>query len=627
MAAPRPRSAHAASPPLALRLDPDSPLSLQHQIRGQLLDAVARGVFAPNKRLPSSRELARQMGVARNTVVLACQKLIAEGHLVARERRGLFVNEETVKSFALRAPATPTSVAPELDIKARLKAAVPTVDLYRCPPDWQKYPFPFVEGRFDRSLYPIAEWREAVRLALSARQADAWSKAAGDFDDPLLVREICEKILPRRGIKARPEEVLLTAGTKEGLHLLTELMVVPGTRVCTEDPGNPEFLQLLRRKGAHWVPAGVDADGIRLGSATDTFELIYVTPSHQRPTAATLSMDRRLHLLKTAAEKDFLVIEDDFECETNYLDDAFPALRGLEGGERVVYVASLSRALSPVLRLGFVVASPEIVQEARRLSHLTTRPPPLSTQRAAALFFSLGHYDRTMIKLGRAFRTRLVALRDALNHYLPQSIAVAPVRGGTTLWVRGPDGLDARDLARAAEAHGILIEPVRHYYARDKAPANVFRMSVTGISADRIRQGVAELSGVIRELSAGSLVMLDLRGAQWLKARELRRIIPGSTFLYQTVYGDPCTIELERGGRMRGRAGYANEDQDTGRWWIEGDLWCRQWQSWAYGEVSKYRTRLEGDRIQWFNESGRLVDSAVLVRHFDRRNRSSSTAA
>jgi GntR family transcriptional regulator/MocR family aminotransferase len=561
------------------------------------------------RRLPSSRRLARQLGVARNTVVLACQQLVTEGHLIARQRSGLYVNEELVKGLALsqKSDETPKD---DLDWRKRIRTLPAPADAYRCPPDWQKYPYPFVEGRFDRSLYPIAEWREATRLALGVRQVNEWSTDAADADDATLIQQICEKVLPRRGIKAGADQVLLTAGSEEALSLLAELLVGPGTRAGIEEPGSIAMRQVLRRRGATLVPQPVDEDGMRVDALGDC-DLVYVTPSHQQPTAATLSMARRARLLELAAEKDFVIVEDDFECETNYLDDAYPALRGLGGGERVIYVASLSHALAPGLRLGFIVASPELIAEARALRATMARQPPLGAQRIAALFFSLGHYDKTMLRLGRVFRQRLIALRDALNHYLPQSIAIAPVRGGTTFWVRGPDGLDARDLSRAAEARGILIEPVGHYYETASAPANVFRMSVTGIATDKIRPGVAALADLIRE--AGKTVWLDPQKEKWLSGAQLRRALPGATFLYKTVYGEPCTIELLRQGEMRGRAGYANEDRDHGRWWIEDDLWCRQWVNWAYGEVSRYRTRIAGGRVEWFNEQGRLVDSAVFV--------------
>lgn len=601
---------------LFLRIDPSAALGLQRQIRQQLFDAIIAGVFPPGRRLPSSRELSQQMGVARNTVVLACQQLISEGHLIARERSGLYVNEDVVKGLALseRVNKPSSEDVSGINWRARIKAPLPPADVYRSPPEWQKYPFPFFEGRFDRSLYPIVEWREATRLALGTKQVHDWATDSGSADDPMLLKEICEKVLPRRGIKARPDQVLLTSGVREALHLLTELLVEPGMKVGVEEPGYISMLQLLRRRGATPIHQAVDEDGILTDPPLRGFDVLYVTPSHQRPTGATLSMQRRAQLLKQAQTEDFIVIEDDFECETNYLDDAYPALRGLSGSERVIYVSGLSRALSPGLRLGFIVAAPEIIQEARALRAVTARQPPLSLQRTAALFFSLGHYDRTMLRLGRIFRERLIALRDALNHYLPRAATIAPVRGGTTVWVNGPENLDARDLARAAEARGVLIEPVSHYYEGSSAPRNVFRMGVTGIPVEKIRPGMVALSELIHELSAGKNMWLDPRKTKLLSQSELRKIIPGATLLYKTVYGDPCTIELHRNGEMVGRAGYANEDQDRGRWWIEDGKWCRQWQNWAYGEPSKYRTQIKGDRIHWFNEKGRLVDSAIFVR-------------
>jgi GntR family transcriptional regulator/MocR family aminotransferase len=598
-----------------LGLDRGSGVGLQEQIRQKLIEAVLSGALAPGRRLPSSRVLGRQLGVASNTVVLACQQLVADGYLVARERSGLFVNDEIVKGRRLLervGPPVPSSAA--TGFQHRFKSAATGAEHRRISPDWEKYPYPFLEGRFDRSLFPVAEWREANRLALRESVIHHWATDSGDADDPLLIEEIRTKVLPRRGIRAEPAEILITAGTEQALHLLSEMFADKDTTVALEEPGNPSMRQLLARRGARLHLQPVDDDGLAIDERLDACDLVYVTPSHQRPTAATLSLARRTALLQKAAAHELIVIEDDFECETNYLDDAYPALRGMPGGERVVYVASLSRVLAPGLRLGFLVAAPEIVAEARRLRTLVARHPPLNNQRTAALFIALGHYDTTMLRIGRVFRERLLALRDALNHYRPQPIAIAPVRGGTTYWVRGPEGLDARDLARAAEARGVLIEPVDAYYASGQAPANVFRMGVTGIPAHRIRDGVAMLAETIAALAGGRIPHLDLAGRDWLRAEELRRVMAGATLLYKTVYGEPCTIELMRDGTMAGRAGYANEDRDDGRWWIEDDRWFRQWKGWAYGEASGYLTRIEGDRVQWFNAQGRLVDSAILVK-------------
>ena len=606
----KPRDAQGA----AFDLAPAGKGALQRQIRQKVIDAILAGVYPPGRRLPSSRKLSKQLGVARNTVVLAYQQLATEGYVTARECSGFYVNEEMAKGRLrfekVGGPAQQLSATEwiqRLKIKGSLRAA------YRYPPDWQKYPFPFIEGRFDRSLFPIVEWREASRLALGVREIEQWSTDSGDADDPMLLEQIRTKVLPRRGINARADEILITLGTQQALHLIAELFTDRTTRVAIEEPGNIAMRELLANRGASIIHQPVDEDGMLINGWLDACRLVYITPSHQRPTAVTLSVARRQALLEKAKAQDFVIVEDDFECETNYLDDAHPALRGMPGGDRVIYVGNLSRVLSPSLRLGFMVAAPEVVSEARRLRALTTRHPPLNNQRTAALFLSLGHYDTTMLRLGRIFRERLIALRDALNHYRPHSVGIAPVRGGTTCWVRGPEGLHVDELVRRAEARGVLIEPVERYYASASCPPNVFRMGITGIPLANIRTGVAVLADVIREITAVAALDQSVGKTQWLKHGALRKAMAGATLLYKTVYGDPCTIVLHEDGAMTGRAGYANEDCDTGRWWIEQGRWCRQWSNWAYRETVRFHVRIHQDSIQWFNEGGRLVDSAVFV--------------
>lgn len=597
----------------ALRLDPNKGLGLQHQLRQQLIEAITAGVFSPGGVLPSSRQLARDLGIARNTVVLAYQQLIDEGHIVARERSGLYVSDTLVRGrLQFDKVGGPQHPSATTDWRGRFKSALGDDGSYRCPPNWQKYPYPFVEGRFDTSLFPIAEWREASRLALGVREVHHWATDTGDADDPMLVEEIRSKVLPRRGINAQPNEILITAGSQQALFLITELLADRATTVGVEEPGNPQMRDIVRLHDAALKHLPIDENGLIVDGSVDGCDIVYVTPSHQRPTAVTLPAERRRALLQAAERRDFIVVEDDFECETNYLDEASPALRGMPGGERVIYVANLSRVLAPGLRLGFMVGPPEVIEQARRLRSLASRHPPLNNQRTAAIFLSLGHYDATMLRIGRVFRERLIALRDALNHYLPGSVRISPIIGGTTYWVRGPDNLDAQAFVREAQGRGILVEPVAHYYAADAAAQNVFRMGVTGIPVDRIRGGVAALAQLFYEMT-GKRAPAEVAVAECLGHMDLKRTIPGSTILYKTVYGDPCTIEVLADGTMRGRSGYANEDCDTGNWWLEEDFWCRQWKSWAYGEVSRFRIRLSGERIHWINARGSLVDSGILV--------------
>jgi GntR family transcriptional regulator / MocR family aminotransferase len=598
--------------PFILKLDRKSGIALQSQIRQQVVEGIFAGQFRPGQRLPSSRKLAQQLKVARNTVLLAYQELIADGHIVSRSRSGLYLNASLLKQQgSLVGPGATLRAPPAQDWSRHLLARPQDFFAPSRPEDWQNYPYPFVDGCFDQSLFPRDEWRDALRLALSRRQIDEWSVDHGDADDALLIEQIRTRILPRRGIAASADEILVTAGTEPALHLLTELLVQAGTRVGVEEPGHIAMRELLRRRGAHILPQPVDDEGMAVGESLERCQLVYVSPSHQRPTAVTLSVERRQALLQRMARIDGLIIEDDVDSATNYLEDAPAALRAMAGGERVIYVADFSAVLAPAVRLGFMVAAPQIIAVARRLRALIARHPPMSIQRTMALLLSSGHYDVAMLRLGRIFRERLFALREALNHYLQGFIAIAPARGGTTYWVRGPQGIDARDLAREAATRGILIEPVADYYLIANPQRHLFRLGITALPVERVRAGVQALALVVRDIAARQAPTDGDSG--WLQSAELQRALQGASIQCKTVYGHPCTIELLPDGRMRGRAGYAAEDCDEGRWWVEGERWFRQWHSWAYGEITSFHVRIQDGHIQWFNDKRQLVDAADFI--------------
>lgn len=601
-------------PHAGIKVSPTAGVSLQRQIRQQLIEQILAGQFLPGQRLPSSRDLATQLGVARNTVLLAYHGLIEEGHLIARSRSGLYLNESIAKSSHAEVRiGGPVRSAARADWSKHLRDRGTTAAQPQYPADWQAYAYPFIEGCFDRTLFPSVEWRDASRSALTPRQIERWSSDSEDADDPQLISEICTKLLPRRGISAGADEILVTAGAEQALHLATELLVNRGTRVAVEEPGHLAIRQLVTQHQGKLLPQPVDDAGLIISTSLDRSDVVYVTPSHQRPTAVTLSPERRAKLLDKARERQLVIIEDDVDSAINYLENAPPALRALPGGERVVYLSDFSRILAPAVRLGFIVADPEFIAAARRLRTLYSRHPPLISQRILALLLASGNYDVAMLRLARVFRERLIALRDALNHYLQRLIAIAPAKGGTTYWVRGPKGVDAVDLAREAAQRGILIEPVAPYFARPNRHRNLFRMGITGVPLERIRAGVQELAELLRGMDRRS--HRTMRGASrlWLSAQELERQMGGSAILCKTIYGHPCTIELRENGRMVGRAGYSDEDRDEGRWWIEGDRWYRQWKRWSYGEPTWYFLRLQGEHIQFFNERRQLIDAAIFA--------------
>lgn len=593
-------------------LDPESKLNLQSQIRQRLVEGILNGSFPAGSKLPSTRKLAEQLQVARNTVVLAYEQLIEENYLESHQRSGIFVTRQILAGRVgfQGIPSDKDNQDPRWRKRIRLDSTLENI--FHWPPNWQEYPYPFIDGHFDSSLYPATQWREASRLALGTRIIDQGEGEEGYADDPALIEEIRTKMLPRRGITANAEEILITLGGQNALYLLSRMLVDSSVSVALEEPGNPRIRQLLHQAGAKIINSPVDEHGLVIKNRLSKAQVIYVTPSHQIPTAVTMPNQRRRALLRQATENDQLIIEDDLEHENNYLGQPHPALRGMDKDNRIIYVSGLPKVLAPGLRIGFIVAAPEVIRQARQLRQIVIGRPGMITQRTAAHFLSLGHYDSFMARLHKIMGERWEALRQALNHYLRHIEIELPTQGGTALWVRCPKEIDVKTLVSEAAKRGILIEPDSHYYSARKHNRNYFRLGVTSMPQENIREGVSQLTRLIRDLSADQTQYLDSDDPTLLNAEDLRSVMAGATILTRTFYGAPCTIELHEDGTMSGRSGHADEDCDSGHWWLEDNIWCRQWKQWGYGDVSKLQVSLDGDHIRWWRPGGRLVDEGIL---------------
>jgi GntR family transcriptional regulator/MocR family aminotransferase len=579
--------------------------TLQAQIRRAIARAIATGELQPGSRAPGSRALAGRLGVSRNTVLLAYQHLTADGMLAPRERSGLFVSSEARTVAGEVAGAAAVVEPPEWKPSLRRPAGGAGA---RTPPDWARYPYAFVDGLIDPALFPAADWREALRRTLAPRDQAVWAGGLGDADDPLLIEELALRVLPRRGIHARPDEILVTLGARQGLDLALALFSARGVTLALEAPGDPQAVAIAERTGARAQRRPCDAMGLVVDEDLAAADAILVRPGCHYPTGAIMPLARREALVALARRTGAVVIEDDAAGDCMGPQNALPALRALAGGGQVVHVAELASVLGPALRLGYMVADARVVAAARRLRGLTVDQPPLLTQRAAAYFIGGGGYARLLSATGRTLERRRAALVEALNHYLQRWVEIDPAAGGSSVWVRGPASLDVAALAEEAHQRGILIAPP----AAEGAPRGAFRMGVTGIPLERIRPGVAALASLIRERLSPSFDAQAIAPAL-LRGERLHAAMAGAHLLCRTITGEPCTIELRADGAMVGRAGYANEDRDEGRWWVDGDLWRRQWRSWAYGEAAAYRPLIQGDRVQWLDEAGVAVDWAVYV--------------
>jgi GntR family transcriptional regulator / MocR family aminotransferase len=477
--------------------------SLQSQIREALVSAILDRKLDRSEPIPSTRKMAKSLGVSRNTVVLAYQGLLDDGYLLAKERSGYYVSDKAIEDTMVKprnSAAKPKAPSESLNWAAMVKQRPALQENTVKPMDWQDYNFPFIYGQVDHTLFPLAEWRDCTRQALGKKWFGAWTNDTSAMDDPLLVEQIRRRILPRRGIMAGDDEILITLGAQNALYLLSGLLIDKSTHVAMEDPGYPDMRNIFKLATDKLSLVPVDEKGLVPSEVPDGANIVFTTPSHQFPTTVTMPLERRMALLKKAHDNNFVIIEDDYEFETNYVNEPCPALKSLDDDGRVIYIGSLSKTLFPGLRLGFMVAPKELIAEARALRRLMVRHAPNNNQRTAALFLSLGHHDTLIRRLHKAYRTRWEVMGKALETHFPSSSRI-PSFGGTSFWVKGPAKLDSELLAKAAAEKSILIEPGRVNFGEVKQPKNYFRLAFSSIDEKKIEPGVKLLADILKSMS------------------------------------------------------------------------------------------------------------------------------
>jgi GntR family transcriptional regulator/MocR family aminotransferase len=385
---------------------------------------------------------------------------------------------------------------PAIDWFSRLRLRPSEQQHLTKPRSWRRYPYPFIYGQPDPKLFPVSTWRMCSRQALGVEAIQTWTEDNFNDDDPRLIEEIRTRVLPRRGIKAAPSEILITLGAQNALYLIAELLAGEGRVLAMENPGYVDARNIFSLKGTEIRPIPVDNEGMVVDQRLDGCTCAYVTPSHQSPTTVTLPMARRKALLDRAQRSDFLIIEDDYESEANFLHAPTTALKAMDRGGRVIYIGSFSKYLGPGLRMGYMVGAAEFIHEARMLRRLMLRHPATNNQRTMALFIAGGHYDALVHRLQRDFRTRWETMGTSLARYLP-AFTPQPSCGGTSVWLEGPKTLDTDILAREALSEGIVIEPGSAHFLSKKPPRNFMRLGFSSIEPEHIGPGLDALSRLV----------------------------------------------------------------------------------------------------------------------------------
>lgn len=513
---------------LAFSFRSDTPLPLHRQLYEQIRAAILAGHLRPQQRLPSSRALAQSLRISRSTVSLSYEQLLSEGYLQTAVGSGTFVCAQ-LPDLQLQAIAPPRPSAPSATLSSQIEPALePTLEpttvclsdygqRLAAQPPWQPEPsaeIHFRYGRSDMERFPLALWRKLLTRRMQASLD--WMDYTDDTLGYQPLREAIAQYLCRaRALSCTPDQVLITHGTQQAIQLIAQLFLNPGDSIAMENPGYVSSRKIFQSRGVNVFPIPVDADGIQVEMLThqtsSSIRLVCVTPSHQFPTGALLSLPRRFQLLAWARHQGALIIEDDYDSEYRYSSRPIPALQGLEPQSPVIYTGTFAKMLFPGLRIGYVVLPKiqvatgqghplnrtliEIFGQARWSSD---RHSSRLDQAVLADFIHEGHLDRHIRRMRLCYAGRQRALLTALQEHLGDRVRIFGEAAGLHVMIQLFFQLDADNILACARAAGVGLVDARPHYQTDLPEAPTFILGYAELEEGEIIQGIQRLAIALR---------------------------------------------------------------------------------------------------------------------------------
>lgn len=488
-------------------LDRAAEQPLRDQVYTGVRAAILDGRLPPGARLASTRELARQLGVARFTVDDAYDRLASEGYTEGRRGSGTYVGDLQALPIPPQPASHPANRAerPARDWHVKLSAwgkRLPTVS-----PDLEPEPrltFTFDTGTPALDAFPTAIWQR-----LQARETRKQEHAHFDYGAspglPAFRGAIADYLARSRGVRCTPEQIVVTSGTRQSIDLLARILVDPGDPVLMEDPWYPATRLTLSAAGAQVQPIPVDGDGLCVDALPEhgtPAKMVCVTPSHQYPTGGVLSLPRRLALLQWAERTGTLIVEDDYDSELRYGARPVPALAALgdagPAGRNVAYVGTFSKVLFPALRLGYVVLPPDLVGPFAMAKNLTDRHAPTLLQATVAAFMAEGHFERHLARTRRLYAGRQAALLDALASEMPGIADRHPyaTSAGLHFLVRFAVECSEEELIRRAAAVGIGLDGASSCFVTPPSKPHIM-LGYAALPEEQIREGIRRLADLL----------------------------------------------------------------------------------------------------------------------------------
>ncbi|MBB6693277.1 PLP-dependent aminotransferase family protein [Cohnella xylanilytica] len=464
------------------------------QVYEQIRARIVNGELAEGERLPSTRLLAKALGVSRNVVLEAYELLRAEGFTESRQGAGTYVAGGTyLEKAGAGGEDAPAEGELELEL-ARRELAEAGQGAW---PDGAEAIVDFRSGVPALDRFPRKLWGRLYEQVCAETRPEAlgYGRPEGRYE---LRSELARYLRAARGVVCRPEQVVVTSGATQALTIAAKLLLAPGARVLLEDPMIREVYEIFGQPGTELVPVPVDEDGMNT-SLIDPSErpaLIYVTPSHQFPTGGVLPIRRRIDLVRLARASGGYIVEDDYDSEFRFEGPPISSLQGLEP-DRVIYVGTFSKLLLPSLRLGYMILPPSLVERAREAKRLSDLHVPSLEQLAMARFMRGGHLERHVAAARKLYRARRDALVAALAAEFGDRAKVRGHLAGIHL-VAAFEGIRfTDDLVASIQERGVRVYPVRAHALSVGERENELILGYGNVAEERIREGVARLRGVL----------------------------------------------------------------------------------------------------------------------------------
>ena len=448
------------------RLAAQAALPLHRQLYEGLRRAILDGKLPAGERLPSSRDLAQDLELSRNTVVAAINQLSVEGYLVSKIGSGTFVNDSMPHTRPGQSPkARRQQVGIEAMPAGQLSARGLALSTSFCATHLEVQPF--TPGIPDFSAFPLALWQRLQNKHWRMTYPDMLDYNNSGGYAPLR-RAIADYLRVSRSVQLEADQIIVTTGTQQSLELCARMLADQGDTVWVEDPAYWGAVKAFMATGLAIEPVSVDEEGINpdIANLAKSPRLIYVTPSHQYPTGAVMSLSRRQQLLLAARKHNAWVLEDDYDSEYRFSGPPISCLQGLDTDERVLYMGTFSKVLYPGIKLGYLVVPKTQVDAFKQAHYDLNRPGQMPQQAALAEFIKMGHFSRALRRARQNYAERRQCLLEALTPVLgaqSQAPRISGAEQGLHLCLRLPAGADDQAIVQSLARQGLSVRALSRY--------------------------------------------------------------------------------------------------------------------------------------------------------------------